>query len=221
LREALAARSGRDFVTTGASPWATGGRRLAVGLKAALLFMVRHPATVFGGLLLLATLTAVALNALAWQTARHKHPLFPRKTEPAERRLAAAPTPLPPARPAEVRAPAPAVPPATFGAPANSVPPLAVTPPARPAPARDLIGDLIRSGETGSAATKEPSLKIMAAQKALTKLGYGALKSDGVIGPGTRQAIEKFEKDRKLAVTGELSPRTTRELSAQAGMPIE
>jgi peptidoglycan hydrolase-like protein with peptidoglycan-binding domain len=55
----------------------------------------------------------------------------------------------------------------------------------------------------------------------LSKLGYAALRSDGVIGPGTRQAIEKFERDRRLPVTGELNPRTVRELSAQAGMAIE
>jgi hypothetical protein len=217
----MAARSGRDFVTTGASPLAAGGKRLAVGLRAAFLFMVRHPATVLGGVLLLAALAAVALNALAWQTARHKHPLFPRKSEPAERRVAALPAPLPPARPAEVRAPAPAALPATLNAPAGPVPPTAVTPPARPAPARDPIGDLIRGGDSGSAAAKEPSPRIMAAQKALTKLGYATLKSDGVMGPGTRQAIEKFEKDRKLAVTGDLNARTTRELAAQARMAIE
>ena len=47
-----------------------------------------------------------------------------------------------------------------------------------------------------------------AAQRALTKLGYGTLKSDGAIGPGTRQAIEKFERDRRLPVTGDLNSRT-------------
>jgi hypothetical protein len=224
----LAARSGRDFVTTGGSPLAAGGKHLAAGLKAALRFMVRHPTIVLGCALTLAALAAVALNALAWQSARHKHPLFPRKGDAAERRVAAVPTPLPPVRPVEARAPAPP-PPVNFAAPANPVPPVSAvavpTKPApslpKPAPARDPIGNLIRAGETGSAAARDSSAKIMAAQKALTKLGYGALKSDGVIGPGTRQAIEKFERDRKLAVTGELSPRTARELSAQAGMPIE
>jgi peptidoglycan hydrolase-like protein with peptidoglycan-binding domain len=41
------------------------------------------------------------------------------------------------------------------------------------------------------------------------------------MGPGTRQAIERFERERKLTVTGELGPRTVRELAAAAGQPIE
>jgi Putative peptidoglycan binding domain len=221
VREALAARSGQDFVTTGGSSLRTGGRHVAAGLKAALLFVACRPAIVVGCGLLLAASVAVALNALAWQSIRHPSPMFPRKGEP-ERRVAV-PPPLPPARPAEVRpaapAPAPAAAPAaTVTAPASPVPPPA---PTRPAPARDPIGDLIRAGETGSAAAKDSTAKALAAQRALTKLGYGPIKSDGVIGPGTRQAIEKFERDRKLAVTGELNPRTARALAAQSGIAID
>jgi type IV secretory pathway VirB10-like protein len=215
--EALAARAGRDFVTSGGSAWSAGGKRAAAALAALVRFMIRRPAVVLGCAILVAALAAVALNALAWQSARHPSPLFPRKAEP-ERRLAAAPTPLPPARPPEVRAPAAVTTPA---APPPAATPNPPAPPPKPAASRDPIGDLIRGGETGSAAAKDASSKVMAAQRALTKLGYGQLKSDGVIGPGTRQAIERFEKERNLAVTGELNPRTSRELAAQAGMPIE
>jgi pimeloyl-ACP methyl ester carboxylesterase len=213
VREALAARSGRDFVATGASPLASGGRRLGSAAMAALRFAIRRPALVLGFILMVAASVAVALNALAWQTGRHKSPLFARKGEPAERRPAPSP-PLPPMRPAAAAAPAPT------SAPAVANPPAVPLPAPKPIPSRDPIGDLIRSTETGSFAPKDAA-KVMAAQRALTKLGYGELKSDGVIGPGTRQAIEKFERDRKLAVTGELSPRTLRELSARAGFPIE
>jgi peptidoglycan hydrolase-like protein with peptidoglycan-binding domain len=55
----------------------------------------------------------------------------------------------------------------------------------------------------------------------LNKLGYGPLKTDGVIGEGTRQALERFERDRRLPVTRELSSRTLRELSAQADLSLE
>ncbi|HKG84953.1 MAG TPA: peptidoglycan-binding domain-containing protein [Beijerinckiaceae bacterium] len=210
MREALAARSGRDFMTTGAAPLAGSGKRFAVrlgsALKAALLFAVRRPALVLGTLVVLAACAAVALNALAWQTTRHPAPLFPR-AEPALRRPVLVPAPLPPARPPEVAIPA---------APA----PAAVASPAAKPASRDPIGDLIRGVDPASVA-KDASAKVAAAQRALTKLGYGTLKSDGAIGPGTRQAIEKFERDRRLPVTGDLNSRTTRELSAQAGMPIE
>ena len=63
--------------------------------------------------------------------------------------------------------------------------------------------------------------RIAAAQRALNKLGYGPLKADGSIGPGTRQAIERFERDRRLAVTGEVGSRTARELASQSGLPVD
>jgi peptidoglycan hydrolase-like protein with peptidoglycan-binding domain len=41
------------------------------------------------------------------------------------------------------------------------------------------------------------------------------------MGPTTRQAIERFERERKIPVTGELGARTVRELAAQSGLPVE
>ena len=70
-------------------------------------------------------------------------------------------------------------------------------------------------------APAEPHRPVAAAQRALAKLGYGPLKADGVLGEGTRQAIERFERDRRLAVTRDLAPRTLKELSAQSGVAIE
>ncbi|MBM1174743.1 peptidoglycan-binding domain-containing protein [Microvirga arabica] len=55
---------------------------------------------------------------------------------------------------------------------------------------------------------------IVTAQRALTKLGYGPLALDGIVGPGTRQAIEDFQHDRGLRVTSELDPATLRQLTA-------
>jgi peptidoglycan hydrolase-like protein with peptidoglycan-binding domain len=86
---------------------------------------------------------------------------------------------------------------------------------------------MIRAGDGASNAARATEAKadqqrpVAAAQRALTKLGYGPLKADGIMGEGTRQALERFERDRRLAVTRDLSPRTIRELSAQAGVPIE
>ena len=67
----------------------------------------------------------------------------------------------------------------------------------------------------------EAQRSVAAVQRALTKLGYGPLKTDGVMGTGTRQAIERFERDRRLTPTGELGPRTVRELSALSGIRVE
>ena len=74
-------------------------------------------------------------------------------------------------RPA-VSAPVAAAPP-VVAAPASPAAPPVVATPSRPPPARDPIGDLIRAGETGSAAAKDSLAKVIAAQRALTKLGYG------------------------------------------------
>ena len=67
----------------------------------------------------------------------------------------------------------------------------------------------------------EPNKAVLGAQRALNKLGYGPIKPDGLAGPGTRQAIERFERDRKLPVTGEPSGRTGRELATASGIPLD
>ena len=61
--------------------------------------------------------------------------------------------------------------------------------------------------------------RILATQRALDRLGF-QVASDGVLGPGTRAAIQRFERERDLPVTGDLSPRTLRALAARSGVPI-
>lgn len=91
---------------------------------------------------------------------------------------------------------------------ASPAPTNVVRPPA-PIPSR---------GETTQSAT---SKRIAAVQRALTEYGYGQLKPTGTIGSDTQAAIAKFERDRKLPVTGQMSDRVARELSAMIGHPIE
>lgn len=66
-----------------------------------------------------------------------------------------------------------------------------------------------------------PQPRIASAQKALSKLGYGPIAADGVLGAGTRQAIEKFEREKNLPVTGALQAKTTKKLAALSGITIE
>ena len=47
-------------------------------------------------------------------------------------------------------------------------------------------------------------------QKALSDLGYGPLKADGVMGANTTAAIKRFELDRGLPLTGEPGSETDR-----------
>jgi peptidoglycan hydrolase-like protein with peptidoglycan-binding domain len=66
-----------------------------------------------------------------------------------------------------------------------------------------------------------PSQRILAIQRALSDFGYGQIKPTGQYDPETKAAIEKFERDRRLPVTGQLSDRFIRELAAMTGRPLE
>jgi hypothetical protein len=82
------------------------------------------------------------------------------------------------------------------------------------AAARDTSGQIRPThGATASPAVLEHA-SIVTAQKALTKLGYGPLVVDGIMGPRTRQAIEDFQHDRELKVTSEFDLSTLRQLTA-------
>jgi peptidoglycan hydrolase-like protein with peptidoglycan-binding domain len=84
-------------------------------------------------------------------------------------------------------------------------------PPVPVPPARiDPVGDLITT-----------SRRVASVQRALTEYGYGQLKPTGTVGSDTQAAIQKFERDRKLPVTGQMSDRLVRELTAMTGKPIE
>ncbi|WP_262271050.1 peptidoglycan-binding domain-containing protein, partial [Microvirga yunnanensis] len=121
------------------------------------------------------------------------------------------------AAPPPARAPqasAPAAPVAAAPAPAG---------PVRSA-ARDPIADMIRMGgpvpvPPGNVGRADQGDVILAGQRALARLGY-SVKVDGLMGSGTRQAIERFEQDRRLPVTGEWNARTIRELSAASGIAV-
>jgi peptidoglycan hydrolase-like protein with peptidoglycan-binding domain len=66
-----------------------------------------------------------------------------------------------------------------------------------------------------------PSKRVTAVQRALTDFGYGQIKPTGVVDPETRAAVEKFERDHRLPVTGQISDRLVRELAGMTGRPLE
>jgi hypothetical protein len=164
---------------------------------------------------------AIVVNALSFQSARHPAPFFAKgEGTAAVHRRAAAPASPPVMPPVEPPVP-PTRPTTSPAAPPQPSPRVAL---------RDPIGDIIRGVDTTSSAAaaarpaedrSEPQRHVAAAQRALLKLGYGPLKVDGIMGQETRQAIERFERDRRLAPTGELGLRIVRELSAQSGIRVE
>lgn len=85
---------------------------------------------------------------------------------------------------------------------------------------RDLVdqlnharGHMAATGPTDTRPITSEWLVTRTAQKALTRLGYGPLKADGVAGPGTRRAVEAFQRANTLPVTGELDAPTLQRLT--------
>ena len=155
----------------------------------------------------------VAEQQANWD-ARISTPLFspaPLAAEAAVAPARLAETPVPQPRPADRAAIA------TLAAPAK---PAAA---ARPVAKADQIALLLRphvAPAKADPAKAEPSKSVASAQRALVKLGF-VLKTDGVAGGTTRQAIERFERDQGMPVRGDLTPKIKRLLASGSGLPVE
>jgi len=188
--------------------------------------------TVAGGVAMVA-IGAIVVNAMFLQPGRHPAPMFHTAFPlPANAPAAAAPTamatpavqpapvaqtasvpaasPMPRPRPVEAEAASTAAPMKAAAHPAAAAN-VARPPAAIPAATRsDPVGDLIVS-----------TRRVAAVQRALTDFGYGQLKPTGVVGTDTQTAIQKFERERRLPVTGQISDRLVRELGAVTGRAID
>ena len=186
----------------------------------AMRVMLHSPKDTLAAAAAFAVVTAIIVNALFLQAGRHPAPMFGSITTlPA----VASPSvnPLPRSRPLEADTSQPesrfaetrpadtlAVPVKTAGTAS-----VASTVVSRPPAAIPVVshGDLASGG----------SRRVAAVQRALTEYGYGQLKPTGVAGTDTQAAIQKFERARKLPVTGQVSDRLVRELTAMIGYPID
>jgi peptidoglycan hydrolase-like protein with peptidoglycan-binding domain len=105
-------------------------------------------------------------------------------------------------------------------------------------PNESLLQAIIRSpskagkGVTGTTSISHPSAarseetavaspRVTAVQRALAEFGYGQIKASGIADPDTQRAIERFERERKLPISGQISDRVVRELAAATGRPLE
>jgi peptidoglycan hydrolase-like protein with peptidoglycan-binding domain len=89
---------------------------------------------------------------------------------------------------------------------------------------RGAAGPIGRSPQTRPDPISEvlaPSQRVLALQRALADYGFGQIKPTGVVDHETQAAIEKFERERKLPVTGQPSERVARELGSITGRPLE
>jgi Putative peptidoglycan binding domain len=210
-----------------------GARTIAVEADAepglAMRILLHSPKDLVAGALAFAAVSAIVANALFLQAGRHPSPMFGSVTVmPA---AALAPSPLP--RPRPVEADAAIIEP-------KAAEPKPVEKPAEPK-AADPLGNLVKATSTvpaspsnvlrppapipassrSDAIASSGSRRVAAVQRALTEYGYGQLKPTGTVGSDTQAAIQKFERERKIPVTGQMSDRLVRELAAVIGHPID
>jgi Putative peptidoglycan binding domain len=200
----------------------------------AMRILLHSPKDTIAGLLAFAAASGIIANALFLQSGPHPAPMFGSVVH------------IPPASPVTTSLlPRPRPASADFAA---SEPRLLLEPRANEVRggeprAADPLGNLVKATTTGSlpAANVAPppssnvlrppapipmvhvtgSRRVAAVQRTLTEYGYGQLKPTGTIGADTQAAIAKFERDRKLPVTGQVSDRLVRELAAMIGHPVD
>jgi hypothetical protein len=213
-----------------------GAKAVAIEVEQQRGLMMRmflhSPRDMIAGLLAAAAICAILANALFLQAGRHPSPMFGSVvTLPAPQ--AAAVNPLPRPRPVELVTDPPAIGPVEVrGADSRNAD-------SRNADSKnpDPVGNLV-TRSTGAqpaapanaarptapvpaTAQSAGARRVAAVQRALTQYGYGQLKPTGAVGSDTQTAIAKFERDRKLPVTGQMSDRLVKELTAMTGHPID
>jgi hypothetical protein len=224
-----------------------GARALAVEVEAehgvVMRMLLRNPKDMVAGLLAAAVVCAIIVNALFLQAGRHPSPMFGTVVAlPAS--VPAVASPLPRPRPPEVVPSEPKAAEARSADPKTSDPKTSDPKTSDPKTSDPKTSDPMTSllSRSNSAAPPAPAnvarppapipwrgettqstgwRRTAAVQRALTEYGYGQLKPTGTIGPDTQAAIQRFERDRKLPVTGQISDRVVRELSAMIGHPID
>ena len=194
--------------------------------------LLYSPKDMVAGVLAAAAVVAIIVNALFLQAGRHPSPMFGSVvTLPP---LAPVPVASPLPRPRPVEAAARPVEPAQ---PSESKPVEAKavdkTADKSADPMTSLVVKSISAPSAAPSSVARPpapipipnqspaARRVAAVQRALTEYGYGQLKPTGAIGSDTQAAIQKFERERKLPVTGQMSDRLMRELAAMIGHPVE
>ncbi|MEA2952659.1 MAG: hypothetical protein QOJ96_2179 [Alphaproteobacteria bacterium] len=158
--------------------------------------LLRRPKDVVGLGLISAAIGVIVINALFLQSGPHPAPIFANLPSPAASAelTSSVRTVLPRARPAE------------FDRSGAEKPKTVSLPTAN---RHDPIAELL-----------DPSIRVRAVQRVLAEFGYGQITPTGTSDPETKAAIEKFERERKLPVTGLVSERLVRQLALMKGEPL-
>lgn len=202
--------------------------------------LLHSPKDTLAGLVAVAAIGAIVANALFLQTGRHPAPMFgtvinlpvPSSVPlsnplPRPRPVGADTSPLEP-RATEFRAEPKPAEHAAEKVPEKPVEATASTPRAGD-PLTNLVKQTTSSPSVAVARPPAPipvqhgpaARRIAGVQRALSEYGYGNLKITGAMSGETQSAIQKFEREHKMQVTGQVSDRLLRELSAAIGHPVE
>jgi putative peptidoglycan binding protein len=205
----------------------------------AMRVLLHSPRDTLAGLVAVAAVCAIVANALFLQTGRHPAPMFgtvinlpvPSSVPlsnplPRPRPVGADTSPLEP-KATEFRVEPKPAERAAERAPEKPVEATASTP--RPG---DPMTNLVKATTSLSVAVARPpapipvqlspaARRISGVQRALSEYGYGQLKVTGTMSGETQSAIQKFEREHKMQVTGQVSDRLLRELGAAIGHPVE
>lgn len=202
--------------------------------------LLHSPKDTVAGLLATAAICAILANALFLQAGRHPSPMFGSVvTLPAPQGPVVSPLPRP--RPVELTSrPVEAEPPEIRPVEVRGVDPKHVeiksadpkSDSRNPDPMTNLVVKSTGAPTAPANVARPPApipataqsagaRRVAAVQRALTQYGYGQLKPTGAVGADTQAAISKFERDRKLPVTGQMSDRLVKELTAMIGHPID
>ena len=210
-----------------------------------LRILLHSPKDVVAGMLAFAAVSAIIANALFLQAGPHPAPMFASlRAVGSPTSVPAGPTSvnvLPRPRPAEADIVAPETR-SVEPKPAESRPAESRSAESRSADSKtpDPLVNLMKTTTSPAAppAVMRPpapippssraettqstgSRRVVAVQRALTEYGYGQLKPSGTIGSDTQAAIQKFERERRMPVTGQVSDRLLRELAIVIGHPID
>jgi len=211
-----------------------------------LMRMVLHsPKDMVAGLIAFSAVSAIIANAIFLQKGHHPSPMFGSSTVVAFPAPTPTVNPLPKPRPSDATLTSSD---AKLDNrmmdsrpinPASEAKPSVVTKPAEPR--GDAMGNLVKA--TAAPATTQSvqrppaaiphvdktdplgdlitnTRRVAAVQRALTEYGYGQLKPTGNVGSDTSAAIQRFERERKLPVTGKMSDRLVQELGTVTGRAI-
>ena len=199
--------------------------------------LLHSPKDTLAGLVAVAAVAAIVANALFLQTGRHPAPMFGTVINLPAPSSASLSNPLPRPRPVGADT-SPLEPRATeFRAEPKPVERAAEKPPEKPVEATastrssDPMTNLVKATTSAPPSALRPpapiplqspaARRIAGVQRALSEYGYGNLKITGTMSGETQSAIQKFEREHKMQVTGQVSDRLLRELGAAIGHPVD